>query len=192
MDIAPEIAFHNMDKTEMLERLVREKIAHLDGLFDHLTSCRIAIEAPHRSHRHGNRYHVRIVLGVPKGELVISRDPGEEAAHEHPQVAIRDAFDRAERRLKEYQRQLRGDVKVHERPLQGRVLRLFPDQDYGFIATNDGREVYFHRNAVIDEGFDALEAEQPVELVLAQGDSAIGPHASTVRPIGAMTYDPLP
>ncbi|MFP4539074.1 MAG: cold shock domain-containing protein [Dichotomicrobium sp.] len=96
----------------------------------------------------------------------------------------------AERQLKEYREKVRGDVKTHVPPLQGRIVRLFPDQDYGFISTTDGQEIFFHRNAVGDCEFDDLEKGQPVELALWSGDSDIGPHASTVRPIGAMEYDP--
>jgi ribosome-associated translation inhibitor RaiA/cold shock CspA family protein len=188
MDVPLEIAFHNMDHSDALESLVREKAARLDRMSDRLNSCRVVVEAPHKHHRKGNEYHVRIFMGVPTGELVISRDPGDNNVHEHPQVAIRDAFDRAERKLKEYQRQLRGDVKAHETPLQGRVIRLFPD--HGFIATNDGREIYFHRNAVVEMDFDEMETEQTVELVVARGDSENGPHASTVKPIGRMDYEP--
>lgn len=156
MDVEPEIAFHDMEADEKLERLLRDRIARIDKLHPHLTSCRVVVEAPHRSQRTGNRYHVRIFLGLPQGDLVVSRDPGDNAAHEHVQVAVRDAFDRAERRLKEHARKMRGDVKELDSPLQGRVTRLFPEQDYGFIATTDGREIYLHRNAVIGDGFESL------------------------------------
>jgi cold shock CspA family protein len=60
------------------------------------------------------------------------------------------------------------------------------------VATNDGREIYFHRNAVVDEGFDALEKDAAVELTLVHGESPMGPQASTVRRIGAMDYVPDP
>jgi len=43
---------------------------------------------------------------------------------------------------------------------------------------------------VVDHDFDELKKGQPVELAVWRGDSEIGPHASTVRPIGAMEYDP--
>jgi len=57
-------------------------------------------------------------------------------------------------------------------------------------ATTDGREIFFHRNAVVGCDFYDLEAGQPVELAVWTGDSEIGPHASTVRPIGTMAYNP--
>lgn len=190
MQVPLELAFDNMEHSDAIEARVRKKVAHLDKLYDRLTSCRVTIEAPHKHHRQGNKYNVRIFLGVPQGQLLVNRDPGDFYAHEDVYVAIRDAFDAAERQLKKYHRKMRGDVKAHEAPLQGRVVRIFPEEDYGFIATNDGREIYFHRNAVVNGSFDDLEEEQAVELVVFRGDGAEGPHASTVRPIGRMKYDP--
>ena len=81
---------------------------------------------------------------------------------------------------------MHGDVKAHAAPLQGRILRLFTG--HGFIATTDQREIYFHRNSVVDGDFEDLEEGQTVELVLVHGESPMGPQASTVRPIRRMQY----
>jgi len=190
MEVPLELAFRNMERSDAVEAVVREKAAHLDKLFDRLTSCRVTIEAPHKHHRQGNAYHVRIFLGVPQGQLVVSRDPGDVHAHEDLNVVIRDAFEAAARQLKEYAEKMRGDIKTHVPALQGTIARILPEQDYGFIATTDGREIFFHRNAVVGCDFYDLEAGQPVELAVWTGDSEIGPHASTVRPIGTMAYNP--
>jgi ribosome-associated translation inhibitor RaiA len=75
------------------------------------------VEVPHRHHRKGHLYHIRIDLTVPGAELVVKRDPPQHQAHEDIYVAIRDAFDSAERQLKEYAERQRGEVKTHEEPL---------------------------------------------------------------------------
>ena len=62
----------------------------------------------------------------------------------------REQIDRAERILGDYARRQRGEVKVHDGPATGKIARLFPDDGYGFIETADIRDVYFHRNAVLD------------------------------------------
>ena len=59
-----------------------------------------------------------------------------------------------------------------------RVARLFPAQGYGFLETVDHREVYFHRNAVLDPGYDRLEVGNEVQFVEEQG--AQGPQARMV------------
>jgi hypothetical protein len=56
-------------------------------------------------------------------------------------VAIRDAFDAARRRLEDYARRQRRDVKSHEEATWARVRKLFPDEGHGFLETPDGREL---------------------------------------------------
>jgi cold shock CspA family protein len=56
------------------------------------------------------------------------------------------------------------------------------EDDYGFIVTPDGREVYFHRNSVVGGDFDRLEAGADVRFVEELGEQ--GPQASTVHPAG--------
>jgi cold shock CspA family protein len=96
-------------------------------------------------------------------------------------VAIRDAFHAARRRLQDYLRIERGDIKAHEGPPHGKIVALVRDQDFGRIATPDGREVYFHRNSVLNADFDALEPGTPVWFDEERGDE--GPQASSVHVI---------
>jgi cold shock CspA family protein len=86
------------------------------------------------------------------------------------------------RQIEDHARRIRADVKMHEAPMHGRVVRLFPD--HGFIETTDGEEVYFSRNSVVEEGFDALDVGREVRLVVAEGESAQGWQATTVHPFG--------
>ena len=52
----------------------------------------------------------------------------------------------------------------------------------GFIETTDGREIYFHRNAVLDGAYRRLRVGSEVRFVEEEG--AKGAQASTVRLIG--------
>jgi cold shock CspA family protein len=78
----------------------------------------------------------------------------------------------------------------HEELLEGRILRLFAD--HGFVGIEDGREIYFHRSAVADTAFEALTAGISVELRVCEGDSPLGPRASTLRPIAPVRIRPGP
>lgn len=184
MQVPVEIVFRNMQPSEFVEQRVRERIDRLHRFYDRIVSCRIAIEVPHRSPHNPLLYHVRIEVSVPEKLLVVSRDPGDLMEHFDVYVAIRDAFEAMERQLEDYARKIRREVKVHDIPTQGAVTRKF--HDHGFIATTDGREIYFHRNSVANEDFDALEEGDPVELVAVEGESPAGPQATTVKRIGAM------
>jgi hypothetical protein len=56
---------------------------------------------------------VKVDLQVPSGQLVVSREPGHDHAHEDVYVALRDAFNAAVRQLEDYVRRQRGQVKQH-------------------------------------------------------------------------------
>jgi ribosomal subunit interface protein len=122
MQIPLEIVFHNVDRSPAVEAAVRERVAKLERFAENITSCRVAIEAPHRHHQQGNLYTIRVDLRFPGGEAVAHRSPDANHAHEDLYVALRDAFKAARRQLQDRQRIRRGDVKSHKAPLQ-RVAR---------------------------------------------------------------------
>jgi ribosomal subunit interface protein len=122
MQLTPQITLRNISPSATIEANIRKHIAQLDEFYDRIMDCRVMVEVPHRQHHQGKLYHVRIDLTVPGGELVIKRDPVERQTHEDLYVAIRDAFNSAERELKDYAQRQRGDVKTHEVPLQHSTL----------------------------------------------------------------------
>ncbi|MEZ5557595.1 MAG: HPF/RaiA family ribosome-associated protein [Pseudomonadales bacterium] len=109
-----QIAWHGVDKSDALEEDIRGKVQKLEEFCDHITSCRVVVEAPHRHHNKGNLYRLRIDITVPDREIVVTRDPGDKHAHEDIYVAVRDAFDAARRQLQDYSRKRRGNVKHHD------------------------------------------------------------------------------
>ncbi len=177
-----QITFRDMEPSAAVEARIREHAAELDRLYDRIVGRRVVVEMPHRHHHQGRLYVVRITLTVPGREIVIGRAPTEHQAHEDVYVALRDAFEAAKRQLEDHIRRERGDTKHHEVASEGRVARLFPERDYGFIDTPDGREIYFHRNSVVDGSFDRLASGTLVRFVEELGEK--GPQASTVRPHG--------
>jgi len=182
MELPLQITFRKMPASPAIEANIRKKAVGLERFSEHIMACRVIVESPHRHHHQGKLYHVRVDLTVPGGELVVSRDPAEHHAYEDVYVAIRDAFDAAIRQLEDYVRRQRQQTKLHETPVHGRIARIVPAEDHGFIETPDGREVYFHRNSVLDDGFDRLQLGEEVRFAEEPGDK--GPQASTVRAVG--------
>lgn len=180
MQIPLQVTFRDMKSSAAVEERIRERALELEQYYQPVMRCRVVVHAPHRRHHQGKLFHVRIDLTVPGAELVVNREPAAHHAYEDVFVAIRDAFDAARRQLEDYARRQRGAVKVHEPPPLGRVAKLF--SDYGFVETVDGREVYFHRNAVLHHAFERLTLGAEVEIVEEQGEQ--GPQASTVRLTG--------
>jgi cold shock CspA family protein/ribosome-associated translation inhibitor RaiA len=181
MQFPVEISFHGVDRSEALEADVRDHVAKLREFCDRLTSCHVVIERPHRHHRKGNVFQVRVRVHVPRRELVVDREPGENHAHADPYVAVRDAFKAMRRQLEDYAREIRGDVKTHAAPPHGRIVQLRPEANYGLIETPEGRQIYFHRNSLLNSALEQLEIGAEVAFHEEEGEK--GPQASSVQRI---------
>jgi ribosome-associated translation inhibitor RaiA/cold shock CspA family protein len=179
MQFPPEITFRGFPPSEAMEAKIRERIARLERLHGLITGCRVVVESEHRHHNKGNLFQVRIDLTVPGSELVVSRDPDQDHSHEDPYVVLRDAFDAMERRLESFSQRRRGDVKNHAVPQVGLVSEINPE--FGRIDTQDGRSLYFHRNSVTNDGWDALEVGSAVQYLETDGEE--GPKAARVVPV---------
>jgi CspA family cold shock protein len=64
---------------------------------------------------------------------------------------------------------------------QGTVKWFNPDKGYGFIAVDQGRDVFVHFSAIVADGYRSLEEGQRVEFEIEQGER--GPQAVAVRSI---------
>ena len=184
MQLPLQITFRHMDSSEAVAARIRERAGELERFFDRIISCRVVVECRHPRRRQGNLFRVRVDLKIPGREIAVGRDPAAHHSHEDVYVAIRDAFDTTRRLLEDYVREARGDVKLHAVPDHGRIARLLPEQSCGFILSADGNEIYFHRNSVMNGGFDKLAVGDEVRFVAQHGESAEGAQASTVVPLG--------
>ena len=126
-------------------------------------------------HHHHGAQEVRITCQARGREIV--------AARTRPDLGLAlnevvDSFEREVHRLRDKRRDL-SRMRPPEPPHQGIVERIFRDEGYGFILTDAGEQVYFHRNAV-KEGlkFDHLEETDRVALNFEPGRK--GPQATTV------------
>jgi ribosomal subunit interface protein len=191
MQLPLQITFRHMDSSEAVAARIRERAGELERFFDRIISCRVVVECRHPRRRQGNLFRVRVDLKIPGREIAVGRDPAAHHSHEDVYVAIRDAFDAARRALEDHVRERRGEVKLHAVPEHGRIARLLPERDGGFILTSDGNEIYFHRNSVANSGFDKLAVGDEVRFVAQHSESAVGPQASTVVPVGKHHLPPI-
>jgi cold shock CspA family protein/ribosome-associated translation inhibitor RaiA len=192
-----QITFRNMKRSKEVEGWIMEEVAKLENFYHQLMGCRVAVEVPHRHHKRGWPYHVRVDLTMPGGEIVVKREPSLNARarhlgesvikkraevhipHKQLRQAINDAFKAAGRRLQDYARRQRGDVKRPTLLPEARVSRILPQEGYGFLTSDDGREIYFHKNSVLGRAFPRLKVGTIVRFVEEAGEK--GPQASTVR-----------
>jgi len=181
MQVPVEIAYRNVFKTEELESLIAGEVARLERVYDRITSCRLSVERPNQHLDNGSVYRVRIEVRVPSGkDIVVKSEPGQGDLHDSLATVVQDVFDRARRALRKEVALMRREMKRHpEQEPQAVVARIFPEDGYGFLLAPDAREIYFHRNAVLNGDFDRLEEGTAVRYVERQGEQ--GPQASTVK-----------
>jgi cold shock CspA family protein/ribosome-associated translation inhibitor RaiA len=177
-----EINFHDVPRSDWSVDLIRERAARLERYNDHISSCHVIVAQPHQHQHKGRAFRVSIEVRLPRhAPLVVVQEP-ETVARGHADLRpiINETFDVMERRLQGLgDSSLRQALAPAPDETRGLVVRLFTDDGYGFLRTPDGREVYFHRNAVLHDDFQRLAIGTEVRFEAQMGDA--GPQASTVQ-----------
>ncbi|HET7506482.1 MAG TPA: HPF/RaiA family ribosome-associated protein [Kofleriaceae bacterium] len=173
------ITFRDLEPSPAIESFIRRWASRLDTVYDRIERCQVVIERPHQHHHQGQRYHVRVTLAVPGPDVEVSRDHALDGAHEDLHVAIRDAFRAARRQLEDHARRERADVKTRVEPEHGRITYLDVEGEWGYLDAN-GREIYFHRNSVLEPGALAIGDE----VRFTEEPGVKGPQATSVARIG--------
>ncbi|HML08696.1 MAG TPA: cold shock domain-containing protein [Xanthobacteraceae bacterium] len=183
MQTPPEIEFQGMAGTAELEEVIAAHVAQLEERWGRITACRVVLKGPGQHHRKGGLYEVHIRLALPDGrEVNVERTPPADERHADLTFALNDAFKHARRQLQDQARRANGQVKRHERPLIGTVVRLDSSGEFGFLETSDGQEIYFHRNSVLNDGFSRLTVGSRVTYAEEPGEK--GTQATTVKLLG--------
>ena len=134
-----------------IETQIQKRAKKLKQFFNRICSCRVVIELPQKHKHQGKLFNVRIDVTVPGKEFVVNKKRNQDLY-----VAIRDAFNAVERRLEEHARKRHGRVKTHENVLHGRIMRIVPNDGFGFIEGMDGNEYYFSLTGVTYPTFNQL------------------------------------
>jgi ribosomal subunit interface protein len=185
MKVPPEITYRGVDKTAALETLINEKIAKLERVCDHISSCHIAIEKNQERPRGRSPYRVRLDITVPPShEVVAESNMGDRTQYAELDTVIRDAFDKAWRQLRDLSRQQqqydKGQLNNGAQQVTALVTKLFPEQGYGFLKTLDGEDIHFNRDSVLHDDFDRVEIGTGVRFEAIQDDQGLL-HATTVQ-----------
>lgn len=161
MQVPVHIVMQNIPRSDALAARIREDAAKLEVFHPRITSCRVAVEETDKHHRQGRQYRVKVEVHAPGHEEALSTLHH----HEDVYVALREAFDSVRRQLEEAVREARGDVKSHAPELHGKVARLDDEEGFGFIETDDGRELYFSRDNVLHPRFADLRPGTEVQFI---------------------------
>lgn len=186
MDVPIEISFKDIEKSEALEGLIREKIAKLEQFHSHVVSCRVVVFIPHHRSVEPQPIAISVEVALPGSKMIVAKaEDNRESGRGGNAVLVSTVFDKVLRQIKDENRIMQGEVKAHASAgTTGRIARLFPEQNYGFVEVVGSPDLYFTRNAVQDGDYDDLAVGDMVQVTIATDEGPMGPQASSVRTIG--------
>ena len=177
-----QVTFKDMDVSTNVHRRIEEKVAKLERHFPRIIGCQVVVAKCLKgvsSKQLLRLFQIHIEVEVPGEVLVVERNPSSHSTQaENLYLTIKMAFDAMERRLRAFVDKQRSHVKTHEAGPYGQVIRLSPQEECGFILSDDGRELYFHENSVVNNGYGRIEVGCWVRFTEEQGLD--GPQASSV------------
>ncbi len=179
MEIAPEIIFHDVDRTDWVEAYVIERLRRLERFADGITRCRVSLTQEVASHTKGNRYSVMVEVRLPPNHDLAAKK--QKVVHDMPTqlpALINQAFSAVESQVKKTAQLRRGDLKTRDAEPRGLVASLSPE-GFGFIRSFDNRDVYFHRNSVLHGDFERLAVGTEVRFSPEEGEKGL--QASSVQ-----------
>jgi ribosomal subunit interface protein len=95
-----QVVFHNIDQTDALADAVQKRIDKLERYCDQIITGRVVLDSPHNNRHKGKVYSVGLEIHTPTKEVRVNQEQHDNHAHEDLYIAIRDAFNVAERQLK--------------------------------------------------------------------------------------------
>jgi ribosome-associated translation inhibitor RaiA len=108
MQLPLQIAARGVELDDRTETLIRQYAEQLERYHSRITGIRVMVDVPQRQMGAPILYNVRFDVTVPGGELVVKHQ-----AHPELHTAVQRAYEAARRRLQDYVRRQRGDVKLH-------------------------------------------------------------------------------
>lgn len=108
MQIPLQITFRGMSPSPAIESLIRERSARMERFNERIIRCHAVVGVPHRHSRKGRDYTVHLDITTPTGSIVVSRDQVGDGSRRAFDMAVRDAFDTATRRMEEELRRRRA------------------------------------------------------------------------------------
>jgi len=138
MNLPLTVAFRDVTPSDWIEADIRKRADKLETYCRHMTSCRVVVDIPHRHHRSGNCFTIHVDMTVPGEEIAVTHgsnvygvarnldeyEGGKtdiKETRKDLRLVIKEVFDVARRRLQEYARRHRLEVKRHGDSPRGRA-----------------------------------------------------------------------
>ncbi len=183
-----QIAFRNMASSEFIEAMIRERVERLQRFHHNITGARVVVEVPHRSPESGKTpIGISVEIDVPGHSPIVAKGEQDRREMKGDQSAIINrVFEAIERQLEQTAAIMNREVKNHGAASgdTGVVVRIFPEQNHGFVEVKDSPDLYFSRDVVASGAFDDIAVGTVVHVTRAATEGPNGPQASSVKLLG--------
>lgn len=109
-----QVFYHNIDQSAALSEKVAKRVEKLQRFSNDIIGGRVVLDSPHNNHQKGKVFSVTLEIHTSGKEVIVKQDQHDRAAHEDIYVAVRDAFNAAERQLKSLGRSPRKSTLAAE------------------------------------------------------------------------------
>ncbi len=168
-----EIEGRNIDIHPRWQMLIERKFAKIERFIPTLTHARVTLI--HNPHHQTGDNEVHIILSVPGRTLKVHKNAAQVSD------ALRAALAAAERELRTYRQERKRFFEQPKPKITGTIIRLFKSEGYGFILTDSGREVYFHRSSM--DGLPFEQLQKGIQVALEVEERERGLQAVRVFPL---------
>jgi ribosomal subunit interface protein len=148
-----QVVFHNIDQSAALTENVNKRIEKLQRFSHDIIGGRVVLDSPHNNHHKGKVFSVTLEIHTSGKEIIVKQGQHDKPAHEDIYVAVRDAFNAAERQLKA------TDKKHRKEPLAAENFEVIPE-----ASEEETQELLASDE---DEGDDTLNSIDQQDLIAA-------------------------
>ncbi len=119
MQVPLQLTFRGMAPSDALAAHVRLRAEKIEHLFDRIVSYHVVVSLAGHHHRHGDRFHVSINLGLPGHEILVGHAPSDDQGPKTAYGAVDRSFDDAGRELEDWVKHQR--TQRHDELANGRT-----------------------------------------------------------------------
>jgi cold shock CspA family protein len=174
------ISMRNIDKIEEVDDFIRAHLSELLKVDSHIVECKVLVDRTKKYRKSGNPFQVKVIVRFSAGpDIVVIRDPSGVVMQDPLNTTLHNAFIIVKRKIVERNdKSEQGGLRL-QAEYSAVVSKLLPEKGYGFLQTDSGKSVFFHRSSVVGDEFDLMEEGMGVWFIEREGNKGLW--ASTVR-----------
>ncbi|MES2676570.1 MAG: HPF/RaiA family ribosome-associated protein [Pseudomonadota bacterium] len=94
MKSAVDVVYRDLDSSALLNEMISKKLEKLNRFTDQIVHSRVVLDTPHNHKHKGKQFRASIEIDIKGNPIAVAQD------HESIHIAVRDAFNTAERKIK--------------------------------------------------------------------------------------------